>query len=85
VAQLPSFVKLFSRLVNDSRVGLTPKLVLVGILLYLISPTDLVPDFLFGFGQIDDLLVIFFGAKLFLRLCPKEIVQEHVRSIADGR
>jgi hypothetical protein len=31
------------------------------------------------------LVVIFLGLKFFLRLCPKEVVQEHVRSIAAGR
>jgi uncharacterized membrane protein YkvA (DUF1232 family) len=81
IRHLPSFAKLFSRLVKDPRVGLTPKLVLVGSFLYLILPTDLVPDFLPGIGQIDDLAIIYLGAKLFLRLCPKEIVQEHVHAI----
>jgi uncharacterized membrane protein YkvA (DUF1232 family) len=84
-AHLPSFVKLFSRLVKDSRVGLRPKLVLAGILAYVIFPTDLIPDFLPVLGQVDDLVVIFLGLKLFLKLCPKEVVQEHVQSIAAGR
>jgi len=85
ISHLPSFVKLFSRLVKDSRVGLRPKLVLAGVLAYLVLPTDLVPDFLPVLGQVDDLVVIFLGLKLFIRLCPKEVVQEHVRSIASGR
>jgi len=71
--------------VKDSRVGLRPKLVLAGVLAYLVLPTDLVPDFLPVLGQVDDLVVIFLGLKLFIRLCPKEVVQEHVRSIAAGR
>ena len=85
VAHLPSFVKLFLRLVKDPRVGFGPKLVLVGILAYFILPTDLMPDFILGFGQVDDLIVTFLGLKLFLRLCPKEVVQEHLQSIAAGR
>jgi uncharacterized membrane protein YkvA (DUF1232 family) len=85
VAHLPGFVKLFSRLANDSRVGLGPKLLLAGILAYLIVPTDLFPDFLIGLGQADDLLVLFLGLKLFLRYCPKEVVQEHVRAIAAAK
>jgi len=85
VAHLPSFVRLFSRLAKDSRVGFGPKLLLAGILAYLILPTDLFPDFLIGLGQADDLLVLFLGLKLFLRLCPKAVVQEHVQSIAAGR
>ena len=85
VAHLPRFVKLFSRLASDSRVGLGPKLLLAGILAYLILPTDLFPDFLIGLGQVDDLLVLFLGLKLFLRLCPKAVVQEHVRAIAAAK
>jgi uncharacterized membrane protein YkvA (DUF1232 family) len=85
VTQLPSFAKLFSRLAKDPRVGLIPKLVLSGTLLYFIMPFDLIPDFLPGIGQMDDLLVIFMGAQAFLRLCPKDVVQEHVHAIARGR
>jgi uncharacterized membrane protein YkvA (DUF1232 family) len=70
------------RLVNDSRVPAGAKLLLVGVLTYLILPTDLVPDFFPGLGQLDDLAVILGGLKLFLRLCPPEVVQEHVRAIA---
>jgi uncharacterized membrane protein YkvA (DUF1232 family) len=85
VAHLPSFVKLFSRLVRDPRVSLSPKLLLLAVLAYVILPVDLVPDFLLGLGQVDDLLVIFLGLNLFLRLCPRAIVQEHVQLIAAGR
>ena len=85
VTHLPGFVRLFSRLAKDSRVGLGPKLLLAGILAYLILPTDLFPDFLIGLGQADDLLVLFLGLKFFLRLCPKAVVQEHVRAIAAAK
>jgi uncharacterized membrane protein YkvA (DUF1232 family) len=85
VAHLPSFAKLFLRLIKDPRVGFRTKLIPLGVLAYLILPTDLVPDFLPIIGQVDDLLVIFFGLKFFLRFCPKEVVQEHVRAIAAGR
>src|SRR5215813_10863065 len=83
VAYLPSFLKLFSRL-GDPRVSLKSKLVLAGISAYVILPTDFLPDILLGFGQLDDLLVVYLGLKLFLRLCPRDVVQEHVKSIAAG-
>ena len=85
VTHLPKLAKLFSRLVKDPRVGLIPKLVLSGTLLYFIVPFDLIPDFIPGIGQMDDLLAIFIGAQAFLRLCPKAVVQEHVHAIARGR
>jgi uncharacterized membrane protein YkvA (DUF1232 family) len=85
ITHLSSFLKLFSRLIKDRRVPLTSKLLLVGILAYVILPADLVPDFLIGFGQLDDLAVILGGLRLFLRLCPPQVVQEHLRAISAGR
>jgi len=82
---LPSFAKVFFRLIKDGRVPLGSKMLLLLVLAYLVMPTDLLPDFLLGLGQIDDLLVVFLGFRLFLRLCPKEVVQEHVQAIAAGR
>lgn len=84
LTHLPSFVRLFSRLIKDPRVSTSPKLVVAGILAYVILPTDLLPDFLIGVGQMDDLAVILGGLKLFLRLCPSEVVQEHLNSITQG-
>lgn len=85
LGHLPSFLKLFSRLVKDPRIGLAPKLVVLGVLAYVVLPTDLVPDFIPGLGQADDVVVLLAGLKLFLRLCPPEIVQEHVKTISAGK
>ncbi|MGH7886537.1 MAG: YkvA family protein [Candidatus Binatia bacterium] len=85
LTHLPSFAKLFSRLIKDPRVPASPKLIVAGILAYVILPTDLLPDFLIGVGQLDDLAVILGGLKLFLRFCPKEVVREHLQAISDGR
>ena len=82
---LPSFLKLFSRLVKDPRVSPWPKMLLLLILAYLVAPIDFLPDLLIGVGQLDDLMVLFLGLKLFIRLCPSEVVQQHVRAIAEGR
>jgi uncharacterized membrane protein YkvA (DUF1232 family) len=81
LTHLPSFAKLFSRLVKDPRVAVTPKLMMAGIITYVIIPIDLLPDFLIGIGQLDDIAVILGGLKLFLSLCPGEVVQEHLKAI----
>jgi uncharacterized membrane protein YkvA (DUF1232 family) len=85
LVHLPSFYKLFSGLIKDPRVSAGSKLVVAGILTYVIVPTDLLPDFLIGIGQLDDLVVILAGLKLFLRLCPPEVVREHLQAISAGR
>jgi len=85
LTHLSRFAKLISRLIRDPRVSLSPKLVVAGILTYVILPTELIPDFLIGVGQLDDLAVILGGLKLFLRLCPYEVVQDHLKAINAGR
>jgi uncharacterized membrane protein YkvA (DUF1232 family) len=82
---LPNFLKLFLFLFQDARVSLLAKLVPMAILAYLILPVDLLPDFLPALGQLDDLVVLLLGFKLFLRLCPPDVVQQHVKAIAGGR
>lgn len=59
--------------------GRTPRLakwLLGGALAYLISPFDLIPDFVPLLGQIDDLLVVPILIWLALRLIPAEVKRE---------
>ncbi len=84
LAHLPNFLKLFWRLFKDGRVGFLPKLLLLLMAAYVVMPMDLLPDFFPGLGQLDDLLLIFLGLKGFIRLCPREVVREHVKAIAAG-
>ncbi|MFQ5683281.1 MAG: YkvA family protein [Candidatus Binatia bacterium] len=85
IGHLPNFLKLFWRLLKDRRVPLGPKLLLIAVLAYVFMPIDLLPDFLVGLGQIDDLVLIFLGLQGFVRLCPRDVVREHVHAIAAGR
>jgi uncharacterized membrane protein YkvA (DUF1232 family) len=82
---LPKFFKLFARLIKDPRVSASSKLIVAAVLVYLVLPTDLLPDFIAGIGQLDDLVVILGGLKLFLRRCPPAVVQEHLEAISAGR
>src|SRR5688572_28067662 len=82
---LPKFIKLFSRLIRDDLVPLRTKMLLVLVLAYVVIPADVLPDFLPGLGQLDDLVVIFVGLRMFLRLSPERVVREHVQAIAAGR
>lgn len=84
VLHLPNFFRLFWRLLKDSRVPIWPKMLLLLIAAYVFAPVDILPDFLLALGQVDDLLIIYLGIRAFIRLCPKEVVREHVQSIAAG-
>lgn len=82
---LPKFIKLIYRLFRDSRVPLHLKSVLILALVYLISPIDLIPDLLLPvLGQVDDVIILFIASKYFLKNCPPQIVEEHIRNIQQG-
>ena len=84
LAHLPNFVKLYWRLFTDRRVSLLPKAILVLGIAYLVIPVDL--DFALPLpsGYIDDVVVLIIAAKTFMALCPRRIVEEHVRLIDEG-
>lgn len=67
-------IKLIWRLLRDRRVNPLLKLLPFGTLLYFLVP-DILP------GPIDDAMLIWLGAYLFVELCPPEIVQEHMDAL----
>jgi len=79
---LPNFARLYWRLFRDRRVSILPKGLLVLTLVYVISPFDVIPDFLPVIGEMDDVAVVLSGLWLFIRLCPPEVVREMVHDIA---
>src|SRR5262245_2208822 len=74
------------RLYRDPRVSTFLKsIVPVLAALYVLSPVDLIPDFLIGIGQVDDLgvlgVAIFAGLKLIRGWAPSAIVAEHLAAM----
>ncbi len=73
------------RLLTDGRVPFSAKLVIPAGLAYALFPLDMLPDFFPGLGQLDDLTVLLVSVALFLRLCPTELVREHLEAMAGRR
>ncbi|MFQ5665196.1 MAG: YkvA family protein [Candidatus Binatia bacterium] len=78
---LPQFVQLYWRLLRDPRVSVWPKALLLLSVLYVLSPVDILPDVMPLLGQADDLVLVIVVCRLFMYMCPREVVQEHVRRI----
>jgi uncharacterized membrane protein YkvA (DUF1232 family) len=74
---IPDCIVLVSRLMADSRVPRRRKLLLAGLVGYLALPFDLVPDFIPVAGQLDDVLVVAFVLRRFLRSGGEQLVREH--------
>ena len=69
------------RLFRDSRVPLLTRFIPPATIAYILSPVDLIPDVLLGIGQLDDIALLFLGVKLFIDLCPQDLVREHLRAL----
>jgi hypothetical protein len=82
---LPQFLRLFYRLINDARVPMLAKLVPVMGLLLLLTPPALELDLVPIVGELDWLLVGYLSLKVFIWLCPPDVVREQVSRIARGQ
>jgi uncharacterized membrane protein YkvA (DUF1232 family) len=78
---LPNFVRLYWRLVCDRRVSVWPKALLLLSVIYVVSPLDFIPDPIPLVGEVDDLVIVILVCRLFIYLCPRAVVAEHVRQI----
>jgi uncharacterized membrane protein YkvA (DUF1232 family) len=78
---LPNFARLFWRLFRDPRVPYYLKGMVVATVLYVLSPFDIVTDFVPFVGQIDDLVLLLLAGYYFIRWSPRDVVREHVAAI----
>ena len=78
-AAVPDYVALVRRLLADPRVAGRHRLVLLGLLAYLLSPIDLVPDFIPVLGQLDDVLVVVLVLRWLFRSVEPEVLREAQR------
>ena len=82
IYHIPNFIKLCLRLLKDKRVPFYLKLLVYGAIAYVLSPYDLIPDFLVPFlGFFEDIII---GISCLIGLVkgsPPEVVAEHVKAI----
>jgi uncharacterized membrane protein YkvA (DUF1232 family) len=57
VRVIPDVLRLLRALVTDGAVPLDARLVLVGLIAWIVSPIDLIPEFIPGLGPLDDVIV----------------------------
>jgi len=85
LVHLPNLIRLYWRLLWDPRVSRWPKALLVGALVYVALPFDLIPDAIPFVGEIDDVVILLVAARWFMQWCPPELVREHAQAIEPGR
>ena len=74
---IPRFGQLLYRLLGDPRVSLLDKALFGATLVYLFVPVDVVPDWIPGLGQADDLVLILFALDRLLYRTDEALLREH--------
>lgn len=77
---LPDLFVLLERMLRDPRISLSLKGQLLVVLVYVLSPIDLIPDILLPSGLVDDTVAIAFILSRFVRMMGEAgegVLQEH--------
>lgn len=77
ILALPDFFILLCRLAVDKRVGGKQKLLVGGIIAYVISPIDIIPDFIPFIGYVDDLVLVVYGLNIVLNELDKQVLVDN--------
>jgi uncharacterized membrane protein YkvA (DUF1232 family) len=73
---VPDCVVLLQRLLRDRRVPASSRLGIALLIPYLVSPIDLIPDFLPVIGQLDDAALVAFVLRRVVRRAGVDVVSE---------
>lgn len=76
---VPRLIMLAIRLLMDSRVPGATKAALAGGMLYIVSPIDLVPDFIPVVGQLEDAVLAMLLVDMMVNSVDPRVVAEHWR------
>jgi len=74
--------RLYFKLFRDPRTPIISKIIMIGTLIYLISPIDIIPDFIPFMGLVDELIVIPLLFYFALKFIPKDVIDDNRRKIS---
>jgi uncharacterized membrane protein YkvA (DUF1232 family) len=78
VRDIPSFIKLLARLLRDPRVSRLDRAIVGAVLVYFVSPVDLVPDLALPvLGQIDDIYFLALALSRLVNNAGVDVLLDH--------
>jgi uncharacterized membrane protein YkvA (DUF1232 family) len=83
IRQLPSYLRLLGGLLVDRRVSLIDKALVAGAIAYIVSPLDLIPDFIPFLGQVDDVFLLMASLERLVANAGANVVYDHWRGDPD--
>lgn len=80
---IPNLMGLLIGLLRDERVSQADKAILVGIVMYVIVPIDIIPDFIPFIGQVDDSYLLAISILRLLNRADRRVVMDHWKGQRD--
>jgi len=80
---VPNLLGLLLGLLKDARVSKSDKAILAGIIMYVIVPLDIIPDFIPFIGQVDDAYLLAISILRLLNRADRRVVMDHWRGGTD--
>jgi len=80
---IPNLLGLLIGLLRDERVSQADKAILAGIIMYVIVPLDIIPDFIPFIGQVDDSYLLAISILRLLNRADRTVVMEHWKGHRD--
>ena len=76
VRALKRELRVYKRIAADPRTPGVSRWLLIGAVMYAVSPIDLIPDFIPVLGQLDDVIVLPILVGLALWLVPRAVIDD---------
>lgn len=77
IAELPRFLRLLWGLIRDSRVEIVDKLLVAGAIAYILTPIDLIPDFIPFLGEVDDIYLLVLSIRRLIQNAGRSVLLSH--------
>lgn len=84
-ARLATYLIALWKLLRHPQTPRVAKLAAMAVLAYVLSPIDLIPDFIPVLGQLDDLVILPLGIALVVRLTPKPLWEARLLEAEESR
>lgn len=79
IRELPNYVRLLGGLIVDGRVPLLDKLLVFGAIAYIVSPIDVIPDFIPFLGEVDDVYLLILALQRLIANAGRDVLLDHWR------
>lgn len=77
IKQLPQFLSLLWGLLTDPRVAVIDKALVAGAIAYIVTPMDLIPDFIPFLGEVDDVYLLMLALRRLLENAGRKVLLSH--------